>query len=45
MLQTEPPVQQEETLKNKFLTFTIGKESSGIEIRYVEEMDNLCSAI
>jgi len=31
-------IQQEETQKDKFLTFTIGKEYYGIEIRYVTEI-------
>ena len=31
-------VQQEETQKDKFLTFTLGKEYYGIEIKYVTEI-------
>lgn len=31
-------VQQEETHKDKFLTFTLGKEYYGIEIKYVTEI-------
>ncbi len=31
-------VEQEETQKDKYLTFTIGKEYYGIEIRYVTEI-------
>ena len=30
--------QQEETQKDKFLTFTLGKEYYGIEIKYVTEI-------
>ncbi|MGI6778465.1 MAG: chemotaxis protein CheW [Acetivibrionales bacterium] len=30
--------EEEDTLKGKFLTFTLGKESYGIEIRYVTEI-------
>ncbi|AUG58211.1 hypothetical protein [Acetivibrio saccincola] len=37
-LQTKSLVQQKETYKNKFLTFTIGKESYVMEIMYVRKI-------
>ena len=39
-LQTKSLVQQKETYKNKFLTFTIGKESYVMEIMYVRKIKN-----
>jgi purine-binding chemotaxis protein CheW len=38
VLKDELLVQQEETQKDKFLTFTLGKEYYGIEIKYVTEI-------
>jgi purine-binding chemotaxis protein CheW len=38
VLMDELMVQQEESQKDKFLTFTLGKEYYGIEIKYVTEI-------